>query len=74
MDKKIGSFRDQAVAGMVEDILRQHGIHPRPVNASGHILIAGAAQFFDIWVPADEENDAREFLVSAGYGADVTEK
>jgi hypothetical protein len=74
MEKRICSFRDQAVVGMVEDILRKRGIHPRPVNTSGHVFVAGAGQTYDVWVPAEEEDEARQVLAAEGYEADLTKK
>lgn len=59
---------------MVEDILLKAGLHPRPINTSGHVFVAGAAQTYDLWIPTDEEEDARELLTAAGYGDDLKKK
>ena len=76
MKKEIGicSLRDQGVAGMVEDILRQSGIHPRPLNTAAHFSVGGAAQSYDLWVPEEEEDAAREILTAAGYQNDLVSR
>jgi hypothetical protein len=63
----ISSIRDQAVAGMIEELLRESGLHPVPSNTSAHVSVAGAEQWYDIRVPKDEESKAREIIKSAGY-------
>jgi len=67
METKLCSFRDQAVAGMIEDILRQSGIHVRPLATAGHAFVAGADQWYDQWVPTEEETRAREIFTASGY-------
>jgi len=67
MDKRLCSFREQAVAGLVEDCLRQQGFHPRPLDTSGLVAVAGAGHWYHLWVPEEEEENAREFLSTYGY-------
>ncbi len=67
MEIRLCIFREQSVAGLVEDFLRQNGLHPRPLNTSGHISMAGAGQWYDLWVPKEEKEKAREVLSAAGY-------
>ena len=66
MEKRLCSLRDQAVAGMIEDLLHQSGLHPRPLDTAGPVL-AVAGQWYDLWVPEEEEEQATEVLTSKGY-------
>ena len=65
MEKRLCSLRDQVVAGMIEDLLRQSGLHPRPLGISGTGFLAG--EWYDLWVPEEEEEKAIEVLTAKGY-------
>lgn len=67
MEVRLGSFRELYVAEMMEHLLRDHGLHPRPVNASGHVFLAGAGQWYDLWIPKEEDKIAREIIIEAGH-------
>jgi Flp pilus assembly CpaF family ATPase len=68
MEVRLCSFRDQAVAGMIENLLRSRGLHPIPTNTSGYVFVAGANQWYDIKIPEEEEKIAREIITEAGHG------
>ena len=67
MNKRLCSIRDQALAEMIEDILLQEGLHPVPLGAAGHVSLAGGDNSYDLWVPEEEEENARELLAATGY-------
>jgi len=67
MEVKLGSFRDQGIAGMMEQILLNRGLHPRPLNIASHVFLAGAGQWYDLWIPKEEDKIAREIIIEAGY-------
>ena len=67
MEARLCSFRDEGMAGMVEDLLRQQGLHPRPLATAGRVSLGGVAQWYDLWVPEEEEQSAREFLAATGH-------
>ena len=68
MESRLCACRNQAIAAMIEDLLRSNGIHPRPLDISAHISVAGASQWYDLWVPAEEEDRARDILTASGHG------
>lgn len=71
---KLCTFRDQAVAGLVESLLREQGFHPRPINISGHVFVAGAGQWYDLWVSRDEATRATELLKEEGFQSHLCEQ
>ena len=68
MEKRIASFRDQVIAGMIAELLRQNGFHPRPIDFASHISVAGAGQSYDLWLPEEEELHAQRIIQDSGYG------
>jgi hypothetical protein len=67
MNRRICSFQNQAIACMVESMLRDGGFHPEPLALSGHVSVAGVGQWYNLRVPIEEEDGAREFLSDTGY-------
>jgi hypothetical protein len=67
MDTKLCSIREQPIAGMIENVLRGYGFHPRPLPITGNIAFAGTNLWYDIWVPEEEAENAREIVVQLGY-------
>ena len=67
MEIRLCSFRDQVVAGMMEHLLLNHGLHPRPLNIASHVSLAGAGLWYDIWIPKEEDMIARKIIIEAGY-------
>lgn len=74
MEARLCSFQDQAIAGMIENLLRSRGLHPIPINTSGHIFVAGAGQWYDLKIPEEEEKIAREIIIEAGYENDLVKR
>ena len=72
MHKRICSFQNQAIACMVESMLRDVGFHPEPVALAGHISVAGAEQWYYLRVPVDEITAAREYLTDTGYESSLS--
>lgn len=74
MEIRLCSFRDQAITGMIENLLRSRGLHPVPINTSGHVFVAGVNQWYDIKISEEEEKIAREIITEAGHGNALAKK
>jgi hypothetical protein len=68
---KVGSFPSRAVADVAASALRGAGLNPR-VSGEGSAAITGIWAFgsneIDVFVPADEHDQAREVLVHGARG------
>jgi hypothetical protein len=74
MERRLCSARALPVAEMMHQLLVSRGLHPRPIDASAHVSVAGAEQWHDLWIPVEEEEDARQILTDGGYGDALTRK
>ena len=71
MYTRICSAITMSRADEIQSILEENGLHPLPVQASGHIFLAGADQAYFVEVPESEAEEARRFLTGVGYGQDL---
>ena len=62
MDILIASFQDPVSAGMVHEIITSRGMHPRPLDISSNISIAGADLWYYIYVPKGEAEKAKQVI------------
>lgn len=52
---------------MIENLLRRCGLHPMPINISGHVFVASGDQWRDLMIPEEEAKTARKIIVDIGY-------
>ncbi len=52
---------------MMYTLLEGRGLHPRPLDASAHISVAGADLWYYLYVPMDEAEEARRILIEFGH-------
>ncbi len=71
MDIRIAAFKDYASAGMIHEILTSKGRHPRLIDTSAHISIAGADQYYYLYVPQNEMDNATKILIEFGYEENI---
>jgi hypothetical protein len=67
MSKRIASFPDYSIAGLVLTQLRDHGLSPLEIDKASHISVAGADQFYYVEVNEIEVDQARKTLIELGH-------
>jgi hypothetical protein len=60
----VRSARTEVEANMLIAFMRSAGLHPLDLNTSSNFSLAGADIEFEIVVPTEELNEARELLKS----------
>ena len=67
MSKRIASFPDFSLAGLVVTQLREFGLSPLEIDLASHLSVAGADQFYYVEVNEIEIDQARKALIELGH-------
>ena len=67
MSKRIASFADYSIAGLVVTQLRDIGLSPLAIETASHVTVAGADPCYYIEVDESETDKARNALIELGH-------
>ena len=66
MATRLCSFQNQAIGGMIDNLLQSRGLHPISIYTS-NVVVAGADLWYELKIPEEEEKIARKIVIEAGY-------
>ena len=69
--KRIAAFPMLHQAELAVQLLRAHGHTAMDVPTASHVSLAGADQWYFVWVPENGSPAAQSFLTARGYAANL---
>jgi len=64
---RVMSHPEPPIVELARNLLLEAGLHPRPLDYAANVTVAGANQFFWIWVPEPEAKKAVQVLKGTTY-------